>query len=183
MNDIFRQSRFPIRRREASKHIIFFGEVKKLRESAPPLRGHFRLWLMGIADVAWLLVYIFPYYPFVKKICLSRKNHKKANSTCTLFTSYESFEWFGGLYNCKVSGFDFRHKGGGLWKPFLCSFSLSKESLFWCDISIDIKNAFWPFLFCVPFMDYEQPLWKSVVASECNQKTGAASIMKLQKLS
>ena len=56
MNDIFRQSRFPIRRREASKHIIFFGEVKKLRESAPPLRGHFRLWLMGIADVAWLLV-------------------------------------------------------------------------------------------------------------------------------
>ena len=118
-----------------------------------------------------------------KKICLSRKNHKNANSTCTLFTSYESFEWFGGLYNCKVSGFDFRHKGGGLWKLFLCSFSLSKESLFWCDISIDIKNAFWPFLFCVPFMDYEQPLWKSVVASECNQKTGAASIMKLQKLS
>ena len=126
---------------------------------------------------------LFPYYPFVKKICLSRKNHKKANSTCTLFTSYESFEWFGGLYNCKVSGFDFRHKGGGLWKLFLCSFSLSKESLFWCDISIDIKNAFWPFLFCVPFMDYEQPQWKSVVASECNQKTGAASIMKLQKLS
>ena len=69
MNDIFRQSRFPIRRREASKHIIFFGEVKKLRESAP-LRGHFRLWLMGIADVAWLWYIkqrLFPYYPFVKE--------------------------------------------------------------------------------------------------------------------
>ena len=77
MNDIFRQSRFPIRRREASKHIIFFGEVKKLRESAPPLRGHFRLWLMGIADVAWLLVYIFPYYPFVKKnMSLTQKPQK-----------------------------------------------------------------------------------------------------------
>ena len=147
MNDIFRQSRFPIRRREASKHIIFFGEVKKLRESAPPLRGHFRLWLMGIADVAWLLVnkaLPFPLLSVCQKICLSRKNHKKANSTCTLFTSYESFEWFGGLYNCKVSGFDFRHKGGGLWKLFCVVFLFQKNHYSDVTFQSTLKMPFGP---------------------------------------